>query len=500
MTMTQPNALLLPLLRRLMVAATLGAGFGTLWLVLVLWLGMAFFEARAARDPRPREDLAVTPDGTPLIASRPFDNLSLTTYRDLSGQVRDVPDQRDLVQMRYVSGEGQIVGFFASGLGWEERLGVFADEREPAVNWFFVHDGQPAGAGYFVGYERKTQRRVGTIGRAGFRGDGTPPNERIAVRGAVLRGDSAWSSALLSISAPRGLALRPERGDLPPRFVHVPSGRALLRVDLHARSVAVLFEAPEPIVTVGTPTLSAYSYGRITTDRPILVRTRSTLYALGHDGKVRLTFTIPPEINRQGDVWWYDVSDGGAVVTIERRPSPEMVAQGLTDVLIYRLLPGGLVEEPVPVRLRGSPPAMTQRTELFLMATALPAPVILAALEPAVVMQEPRWRSYVSAVGVVLREWWPPLVATAGLSALLAWVTSRWSRHFGHAPRERAAWTALVLLFGLPAFVGFWLHRRWPVRMPCPACRELAPRDRTLCAECGAEFPEPSLQGVEIFA
>jgi hypothetical protein len=57
-----------------------------------------------------------------------------------------------------------------------------------------------------------------------------------------------------------------------------------------------------------------------------------------------------------------------------------------------------------------------------------------------------------------------------------------------------------VLLFGVLAFVGFLLHRRWPVREPCPACHARSARDREACSECGAAFPAPGLKGIEIFA
>ena len=48
------------------------------------------------------------------------------------------------------------------------------NEREPTVNWFFVRDEKPDGAGYFVAYERKSNRRVGFIGMSGFRIDPVP--------------------------------------------------------------------------------------------------------------------------------------------------------------------------------------------------------------------------------------------------------------------------------------------------------------------------------------
>ena len=66
--------------------------------------------------------------------------------------------------------------------------------------------------------------------------------------------------------------------------------------------------------------------------------------------------------------------------------------------------------------------------------------------------------------------------------------------------REQFAWAVFVLLFGLPAYVGFLLYRRWPIRQPCPNCQAQAPRDRVACAECGTRFPDPALKGIEIFA
>jgi hypothetical protein len=66
--------------------------------------------------------------------------------------------------------------------------------------------------------------------------------------------------------------------------------------------------------------------------------------------------------------------------------------------------------------------------------------------------------------------------------------------------RERGVWAGFVLLFGVPGCAGFLLHRRWPVREPCPHCQARVARDRDTCAECGMPFPVPVLKGIEIFA
>jgi hypothetical protein len=48
--------------------------------------------------------------------------------------------------------------------------------------------------------------------------------------------------------------------------------------------------------------------------------------------------------------------------------------------------------------------------------------------------------------------------------------------------------------------LGYLFCRRWPPQEPCPACSHEAPRDRESCAACGADFPEPAPEGIEVFA
>ena len=65
---------------------------------------------------------------------------------------------------------------------------------------------------------------------------------------------------------------------------------------------------------------------------------------------------------------------------------------------------------------------------------------------------------------------------------------------------SRVAWAVFVLLFGLPAYVGFLLYRRWPIRLalselPCSG----SPRP---CGLRGVRntLPGSGLKGIEIFA
>ncbi len=120
--------------------------------------------------------------------------LSNATYRDLNGQAVEAPDQSEQVWPMTMAGDHGRPGFFFGQIRWDQRLRVFITEHEPRVNWFFVHDGKAEGAGYFVGYESMSHRRVGFIGLSGFRSGPLPIDQWIPVRGQLAADYSQWSS------------------------------------------------------------------------------------------------------------------------------------------------------------------------------------------------------------------------------------------------------------------------------------------------------------------
>ncbi|MGQ0634150.1 MAG: hypothetical protein ACT4QC_06055 [Planctomycetaceae bacterium] len=65
-----------------------------------------------------------------------------------------------------------------------------------------------------------------------------------------------------------------------------------------------------------------------------------------------------------------------------------------------------------------------------------------------------------------LRAAWPVIGAVSALGAFLAFLTDRRRRKYA-LPRSYA-WLVFVFLLGLPGFVGYLLHRRWPVRHLAP--------------------------------
>jgi hypothetical protein len=310
---------------------------------------------------------------------------------------------------------------------------------------------------------------------------------------------SYWSSAPVSIYSSSGYSIRPDRWDVPPRLVHVPSGSRLRLVDLSARTVSTVFEAAEPIVSVGVPTVASYTVGSVDFPRPILVRTTQRVYKLDRAYKVVGTFDIPADVDRKSLINWYETRDGQAVVECYALRTARGVPAGTAArSRLYRLASDGAIRGSQDISLQSGGNAPSDQASLSLMAIALPAPAVLLAAESLFASAVDREESTMS-LGTMLNLTWPALLAVLGASALLAAASWRRARAFGHSPRERAVWAGFVLLFGVPAFVGLLLHRPWPVREPCPACHARSARDRETCSECGAAFPAPALKGIEIF-
>lgn len=496
------NARTIPLLRPFLLAATLAAGFGTLWFVLVIWLGTTALEAWSAKEQPPREWIVITADGTPLIQSFPPGNLSLVTYRGLTGRDHESPERKDLLPAVYLDGERADDASLSSPRDWPQRIKVFRDEHEPAALWYFVHDGEPDGAGYFVGYERVSNRLIGYIGLSGFRPDPVPPGDRFPVRDELMLGYSFWSSSPISIDWSGPWDVRKDSQDLPPRLVHVPSGNRLRVVDLGARTVATVFESPESIMSLGVSTLSAYSGSDPTFPRPILVRTRQAIYKLDHEYKVIGTVVLPNEVDRERAITWYETRDGRSVVECSATHLSGIILDvSLTRSLLYRIARDGTIQDSGELILPSGAATATEREQIQLTVAALPAPAVLVPVGVLVVLWGKSARVYPAVLRALLIKSWPSLLLSVlAVSCLLSAFAWRRAREFGYSRLERVLWAGFVLLFGLPAAVGFLVHRRWPVRAPCPHCHRRSPRDRDACAECGTPFPAPALKGIEIFA
>ena len=95
-------------------------------------------------------------------------------------------------------------------------------------------------------------------------------------------------------------------------------------------------------------------------------------------------------------------------------------------------------------------------------------------------------------------EWWPSLLGTFVISTILSVFCYRRQRQYDLP--WTGMWVGFVLLFGVPAYLGYLVHRHWPARLPCPHCGQIVPQDREACCVCGQAFPPPAAKGIEVFA
>jgi len=487
------------LTRRFLAAASLAVGFGIAWGAFAGWIGAAALDAWAGREGKHVEYLEVTADGTPLIRDVALDNLSKVTWRELDGRERTADDRKRQSQSIFLYGEREPDGFWTPS-GWWNRLWAFVNEREPAALWYLVSDGGSPASGWFVGYERVSNRRIGYIGLAGFREQPVPPDERIPLQ-ANPRYGVAYTSLPVSFNMNYyWTPPRPDSQDVPPRLVHVPAGNALQVVDLGERTTSTVFESPAAIDSVGVPTLSTY-YGNEPPKEPlILVRAGGKVYRLDRAYKVVGVVTLPAEVGARDAATWYAIDDGRAVVTTHLGPpDDEDYPRTVTSTRIYRLAADGTVQGSVDVALRNGGARPNESAAMAMMGIAMPSPALLLTAQ-ALIATPNRPEGYAARLAKQLRRAAPSLAGVVLLSLGLAATAWKRSEAFGLSRREQIVWAASTAVFGVPAFVGFLLHRPWPAREPCPHCHTLVPRDRIACAACATPFPAPALRGTEIFA
>src|SRR5262249_42173371 len=134
--------------------------------------------------------------------------------------------------------------------------------------------------------------------------------------------------------------------------------------------------------------------------------------------------------------------------------------------------PAGNVTRSTSLTLNENRWSQSLREELLIGAIAVPAPIV-----PAVVPFLPGLFDKARTVQDVFHQAWPAILLILFVARAVTTLAARWRRRY--AQPCSSAWLAFVFLFGLPGFVGYLLHRRWPIRRLAPP-------------------PQPT--GVEIFA
>lgn len=486
------------LFQPLVSATILSVGFLAICFVASAWV-LNVYSADAFLAT---EQLRFLPDGTPRVMYYPDGQRGGDRYRDLQGNPTPPPEAgigRQLNCRSLPADPPRQTG----ELAWDERVCSFADGRWPATYWYFLSDGRPNGTGYFVGYDSKSNVRVGYLGTAGFREEPLRAEEFFPFNGPACNGP-AWASEtrLLGQTGQNGHAAYPTsrnrsggpRGSVSEWDVYV-FGRdgKIYHADLQARTVHVALESSRlrsVAFSAGSPDPARWISCWLT------ARTEDAVLVLDAQGRQLARYPIP-EALRNLPLSFAECNTGEAVMYWN---SPEEGLATETEYRIFWIKPDGRFRETAATLAHFG----KKRPMRVYGGVAMPSPLGVGGSIVRERFQELLNNGLAAtpaeALARALREFWPALAVAQMIAFGFAVLCYRRQVHYGVRRAERLVWPFFVLLLGLPGWIGYRFGRSWPMLESCPECGAVVPRDRANCVRCDNDFSQPALKGTEVFA
>jgi len=484
----------------ILLATTISIGFGVVWMLVIGWAWGIAFAGRAS------ETFVLQTDGTWLIQ---YDTANLDEsrlYRDVDGKTI-VP----AVEEKWLSGvelgaaqrAPQRAPWSFPKLSWSGRIHSVSVGLRPPFYWYLIHDGNLDGSAYFVGYDSSNNVRVGYIGTAGFHQEEPPADERFPMDARSFTGHppsglasihQAWSFA----GHPNASAPETAEDDILANIVYLHADDTVFEVDLKARTVRSVFESEsDSILSINL--LTRYTPEAKLGRRWLAIRTANRVVVLNHKNEQLRDFVIPRELQNK-TFTWYEIDDGRAVAQVTHFDHDTDDNQ----VTLHWISDQGAVARSEDLTLRqGAPPLGGEYSETLLIGLFFPAPIIVNTgvflIYPLEMWIGGPVDTFQAALAASVRSLMPALIEVNALAAILAWMCYRRQKRYAVSPRQAVVWTIFVFLFGLPGFVGYLYHRRWPVLESCPACDRTVPHDRQACSSCSSDFPEPATIGTEVY-
>jgi hypothetical protein len=475
-------------LRPYVLAALVTLGLATAWFVAAAWL-MSMAET-ATIGERPYQQPYFRANGEVVILRYPHGpRNSYQEIVDLSGQAVEVSASELLaVQPLYRAQQAKQI----SGAGWASRLAGVNDGGAPPTYWYLVHDGRAGGSAYGVGYHSVTRQVVGYFGRQGFASTLPSRSEWFAVAGEQ---GLALSTHMVTNSEPTWTS---------ERELHLLASGKLWQIDPRQKVVRALADAPpgaslgwiwdlRDAKRVSAPSIPAVNDAG-SAPRKLVVRTEETLILVDPAEGARATVPLPRELQESAlsgcELAGGELSLVAYGSATERMPNAAMRLNPRGEIVARQAMHldpfgGGLFSEAHMgwFSLAAAPFSLGQ------------APLVLVM--PLQLVQTGQADSYGSAFLANLSRAWPALAGALLIGAVCA--VAAYRRQVRYALPGAIGWGVFAFLFGLPGWIAYRFHRTWPVVEECPACDQLAARNRAACTECGALFPPPELKGFEVF-
>jgi hypothetical protein len=461
----------------LALAVLLAAGAGLIWGFAGGWCMSIVSDI--ASSGQTHEQMLFLQNGTPVVESYVGHHYETRTFRDLDGKKIEVADNSTRNGAQLQGPEYEKKPF--AGLRWNERIVYAYNNWNAAKIWYFVHNGELEGHGYFVGYDKAAKATIGYMGQGGFRSDKPPLEQQFAVNGRKLSNRYTYG----------GTAMVNCYYDRFGEVCHLLADDGLWAIDVKNQTVKLLRKDAD-LISGATD----FKEGLADESAPpelrfmpkILLRKPDRIIALTVEGKEMANYLLPPEL-REDFLTWFTLRNGTVLVYRNIFGNAELAW----------LEPGGKVVRREHVGLLESDESEFMKRASI--SVVVPSPALIAGVAvcyPWAFAECPIDWFYAAALKQAIAKIWPVLLATGIVSVVLACVCYRRQRKYGLP--WTGVWTVFVLLFGLPAFFGYLAHRAWPARLPCPHCGQRVPRDRPVCFACKQEFPAPAAKGIEVFA
>ena len=352
---------------------------------------------------------------------------------------------------------------------WPGRILNSFTNQPSLVNWFATFTERPAFV--FEGYDQRSNRRIGYIGRNGF-SINRPPLDQAFVSERV---DDWPMVTQWENNSPTGVLFA--------------ANNQLLLADFDQQKVREIHIAGTVVSLRDWMRLGVKDIGESMSG--LLVRSNDRVYFLGKDDAVQESIPIPEEL-REDSFTLYLPEQTARYILVQS----DLVTGRQS---IFWIDAKGTVTDRKEVVL--NPPTLEGRRKTARwMAINVPIPMLAGFIDlfswPASEVTTGTLPDLSTAQQVWWSATWPSLLTLLIISAILAVWTYR--RQLRYEPSMAFAWGAFVFLLGPPGLVGYLVHRRWPIRQKCPSCQAVVPVDRITCLACGNEFPLPATNGTEI--
>ncbi len=444
----------------------------------------------------PYERVAVSPEGTPLIAvnNHGGNDVEQILKIDRSAISREtvpaIAQQATLPEHRERdTGGGRRHGNRFVLLEYKTKSTGEPDVRPE--NWYFVLNDVRTGRGWLEGYDRATRERIGFIGRNGLSAEPPAESDQFApAPGELLRGTYQrclleWqdffriygdhNSSAVHFDGKYPVSLR-ECLILDDAGVHL--------IDLQARTASVLVPGPVESMAAASQ-LEPLPEGFVIDDPQdhwkedrryllkirLAIRTKESVQLLDLVRDQQRELNLPTELQTK-PIDLMLLGDGGAVARTSTVVPLRSVGNGL-DAVRMRLTwfqPDGRVARQEDVDYWRSSSTFSAEAGMLMANVAMPAPLastILVCLNTAFMSDDAAASGFLQRLSAVIRAMWPGILLALASGLLGCWLLERHRRRH-RLPRDMR-WLVFAFLLGVPGFVGYVWHRRWPPVQLAPA-------------------------------